>query len=55
VAIAEPMIPLSSIFPEKLEIQENKCRTKKINTALLLMLAIDKGFGKNKPGNSLKI
>ena len=35
---------LSSIFPEKLIFEENKSRTPKINEALRLLLATDKGF-----------
>jgi hypothetical protein len=35
---------LSSIFPEKLIFEENKCRTPKINEAVRLLLATDKGF-----------
>jgi len=41
---------LSSIFPEMLEFDGNKCRTPKINEAILLCLNADKGFGGNKSG-----
>ena len=36
------------LFPERIQIFENKCRTEKINSALLLMLAADKGFRAKK-------
>ena len=35
---------LSSIFPEKLNFEENKSRTPKINEAVRLLLATDKDF-----------
>jgi site-specific DNA recombinase len=41
---------LSSIFPEMIEFDGNKCRTPKINEAILLCLNADKGFGGNKSG-----
>jgi hypothetical protein len=40
---------LGSIFPEKLVFEENKCRTGKINEAVRLMLATDKGFNEKGP------
>ena len=39
---------LSSIFPEMIEFDGIKCRTKKINEALALCLNVDEGFSKNK-------
>lgn len=41
---------LSSIFTEKIQILENECRTPKLNQALLLMLAADKGFNLKENG-----
>ncbi|MBP9152903.1 MAG: hypothetical protein KBF73_11515, partial [Flavobacteriales bacterium] len=41
---------LSSIFPEMIEFDGNKCRTPKINEAVLLCLNADKGFRGNKSG-----
>ena len=46
---------VSSIFPEKLTISENKSRTPKINEAVLLISATDKGFIGKKRDNPLKI
>jgi len=45
---------LGSTFPEKIQISENKCRTEKMNRALLLMLATDKGFMAKKNGQLFK-
>jgi site-specific DNA recombinase len=45
---------LGSIFPEKLKISENKCRTAKINEALLLISATDKGLSGQKKGQPYK-
>ncbi|HVF81815.1 MAG TPA: hypothetical protein VM884_07775 [Flavisolibacter sp.] len=45
---------LGSIFPEKLTIGEKKCRTTKINEAVLLITATDKGFRGNKKGQPFK-
>ena len=39
-----------SIFPEKIQISENKSRTPKINEAVLLITAIDKGFSRKETG-----
>ena len=39
---------VSSIFPEMIEFDDEKCRTQKINEALALCLSIDGGFSKNK-------
>ena len=41
---------LRSIFPEMIEFDGNKCRTPKINEAVLLCLNADKGFRGNKNG-----
>ncbi len=41
---------LGSIFPEMIEFDGNKCRTPKINEAVLLCLNADKGFRENKNG-----
>jgi site-specific DNA recombinase len=41
---------LSSIFPEMIEFDGNKCRTPKINEAVLLCLNADKGFRGNENG-----
>ena len=41
---------VSSIFPEKLTISQIKSRTLKINEAVRLITATDKGFTKNKTG-----
>jgi site-specific DNA recombinase len=41
---------LSSIFPEKLEFSDNKCRTPRINNLLLLMLLKYRGIGDQKTG-----
>ena len=45
---------LGSIFPEKLLISKTKCRTTKINSAVLLITATDKGFKGNENGELLK-
>ena len=39
---------IGSIFPEKLVFDGNKCRTQKINQAILLIISIGKAFRKNK-------
>ncbi len=41
---------LRSIFPEMIEFDGNKCRTPKINEAILLCINADKGFRGNKNG-----
>jgi DNA invertase Pin-like site-specific DNA recombinase len=43
-----------SIFPEKIIIAEKKSRTPKINKAVLLITAMDKGLNGNKKGQLLK-
>ncbi|HEX8315676.1 MAG TPA: hypothetical protein VF609_11815, partial [Flavisolibacter sp.] len=45
---------VSSIFPEKLTISENKSRTQKINQAVLLISATDKGLRGKKTGQPFK-
>jgi len=45
---------VSSIFPEKLTISENKSRTPKINEAVLLISSTDKGFSGKKTGQPFK-
>lgn len=39
---------ISSIFPEKIEFNEKKCRTKRINDVLRYILHIEKELGENK-------
>ncbi len=49
---------LSSIFPENLFFEENKCRTERINDVLRFILQIDKGLDNKKRGqisNKLKL
>ena len=41
---------LSSIFPEKLEFSNNKCRTPRVNNLLILMLLKNKDIGGKKTG-----
>jgi len=41
---------LGSIFPEMIEFDGNKCRTPKINGAVLLCLNADKGFSQKENG-----
>ena len=45
---------IGSIFPEKLVVAEKKCRTTKINSAVLLITAIDKGSKGKEKGQSFK-
>jgi hypothetical protein len=45
---------LGSIFPKKTKIDEKNCRTAKVNEALALILATDKGFKKIKTGQLFK-
>jgi phage gp45-like len=45
---------LSSIFPQKLQIDENNCRTYRVNEALQLTLAAEKGSGHKKTGQLFK-
>ncbi len=45
---------LSSMFPEKIQFDGKNCRTPKINEALLLILAIDEGYGAEEKRDKLK-
>jgi site-specific DNA recombinase len=45
---------VSSIFPEKLMISKNRSRTPKINEAVLLITATDKGFSGKEKGQLFK-
>ncbi|WP_394338453.1 recombinase family protein [Flavisolibacter nicotianae] len=44
---------VGSIFPEKLVLSKNGCRTQKINEAVLLIATTDKGFSKKEKGQLL--
>lgn len=44
---------IGSIFPENLVLDQNKCRTPRVNEVLRLLLFIDNGSGQNKKGQLL--
>ena len=52
--IEEKQLVLSSIFPEKLEFDGEKCRTLKMNQVFLLLLSIDKGSRGQEKRDKLK-
>ena len=53
-AVAHKKKLISSIFPEKIEFDEKKCWTTRINDVLRYILQIDKELGENKKGQISK-
>ena len=45
---------IGSIFPERISFSKKNCRTTKINEAVRLIMATDKGFNENKTGQLFK-
>jgi hypothetical protein len=52
--IESQQVVLSSIFPEKIQFDGKNCRTPKVNEAIRLILATDKGSINKKEGDKLK-
>jgi len=53
-AISDKKKLISSIFPEKIEFDGKKCRTRRINDVLRYILQIDKELDENKKGQISK-
>jgi site-specific DNA recombinase len=45
---------IRAIFPESVVFDGTRCRTPRLNSVLELLLNIDRGFGENKKGRTLK-